>query len=57
MNCALRLAPLAFARPGDLCPAASKDFDLEAAEWRFAVGTTHMSTSSRSPPNRSRAAR
>jgi len=36
----LRLAPLAFVRPGDLRCARWTDIDLEAAEWRFTVEKT-----------------
>jgi integrase len=38
--CALRLAPLVFVRPGELRKAEWKDFDLDAAEWRFMVTKT-----------------
>ena len=45
VRCALRLAPLAFVRPGELRRAKWSDFDLKAAEWRFTVtktGTLHL---------------
>lgn len=34
-RCALRLAPLVFARPGELRHAEWTEFDLDAAEWRI----------------------
>lgn len=37
---ALRLAPLVFCRPGELRKAEWKDFDLDAAEWRYKVSKT-----------------
>lgn len=37
---ALRLAPLVFCRPGELRQAEWKDFDLDAAEWRYKVSKT-----------------
>ena len=40
VNCALRLAPLFFVRPGELRSAKWADVDLEAAEWRFFVTKT-----------------
>ncbi len=40
VKCALRLAPLVFVRPGELRSAEWKDFDLDAAEWRYRVGKT-----------------
>lgn len=42
---ALKLAPLVFVRPGELRNAEWKDFDLDAAEWRYMVtktGTQHI---------------
>lgn len=45
VQCALRLAPLVFVRPGELRAAEWKDFDLEKAEWRYQVtktGTQHI---------------
>ena len=39
--CALRLAPLVFARPGELRKAEWADFDLEQAEWRYTVTKTN----------------
>lgn len=41
VSCALRLAPLLFVRPGELRKAEWKDFDLEAAEWRYIVTKTN----------------
>lgn len=38
--CALKLAALTFVRPGELRAAEWKDFDLDAAEWRFHVTKT-----------------
>jgi integrase len=38
---ALRLAPLVFVRPGELRSAQWKDFDLDAAEWRYTVTKTN----------------
>jgi len=35
VQCALRLAPLVFVRPGELRKAEWKDFDLDKAEWCF----------------------
>ena len=35
VQCALRLAPLVFVRPGELRKAEWKDFDLDDAEWCF----------------------
>ncbi len=40
VQCALRLAPLVFVRPGELRKALWADIDLEAAEWRFTVTKT-----------------
>jgi integrase len=40
VRCALRLAPLVFARPGELRTAEWKDVDLENAEWRYIVTKT-----------------
>lgn len=40
VQCALKLAPLFFVRPGELRQAEWKDFDLEAAEWRYTVTKT-----------------
>lgn len=45
VRCALRLAPQVFVRPGELRRAEWKDFDLEAAEWRYVAsktGTQHV---------------
>ena len=40
MQCALRLAPLVFVRPGELRKAQWPDIDLDTAEWRYAVSKT-----------------
>lgn len=40
VNCALRLAPLVFVRPGELRNAEWADIDLDAAEWRYTVTKT-----------------
>ncbi|MFM8330310.1 MAG: tyrosine-type recombinase/integrase [Candidatus Methylumidiphilus sp.] len=40
VQCALKLAPLFFVRPGELRQAEWKDFDLDAAEWRYTVSKT-----------------
>jgi len=40
VRCALRLAPLVFARPGELRGALWEDVDLERAEWRYTVSKT-----------------
>jgi integrase len=42
VRCALRLAPLLFARPGELRHAEWKDIDLDAAEWRYRVTKTDV---------------
>jgi integrase len=40
VQCALRLAPLFFVRPGELRKARWVDFDLEKGEWRYVVTKT-----------------
>lgn len=40
VQCALRLAPLFFVRPGELRRAEWKAFDLDKAEWRYFVTKT-----------------
>nr|WP_284508095.1 integrase arm-type DNA-binding domain-containing protein [Caballeronia sp. AZ1_KS37] len=40
VQCALRLGPLLFVRPGELRTAQWRDFDLERAEWRYNVSKT-----------------
>ncbi len=40
VNCALRLAPLVFVRPGELRLAQWADVDLDAAEWRYTARKT-----------------
>lgn len=41
-RCALRLAPLVFARPGELRHAEWSEVDLDAAEWRIPAGKMKM---------------
>lgn len=40
VQCALRIAPLVFVRPGELRRAEWADFDLEKGEWRYFVSKT-----------------
>lgn len=40
VECALKLAPLVFVRPGELRQAKWEDMDLNAAEWRYTVSKT-----------------
>jgi len=40
VQCALRLAPLVFVRPGELRHARWQDVDLDATEWRFTSSKT-----------------
>ncbi|WP_321907439.1 tyrosine-type recombinase/integrase [Paraburkholderia sp. J11-2] len=40
VQCALRLAPLLFVRPGELRTAEWAQFDLDQAEWRYTVSKT-----------------
>jgi integrase len=40
VRCALRLAPLVFARPGELRHGEWKDIDFKAAEWRYESSKT-----------------
>ena len=40
VQCALRLSPLLFVRPGELRQAEWKDIDLDAAEWRYVTSKT-----------------
>lgn len=40
VQCALKLAPLFFVRPGELRKAKWAEFDLEKAEWRYFVTKT-----------------
>ncbi len=40
VQCALKLAPMVFVRPGELRRAKWADIDLEKAEWRFHVTKT-----------------
>lgn len=42
VQCALRLAPLVFVRPGELRMAKWKDMHLDAAEWRYDVTKTEV---------------
>jgi integrase len=41
VQCALRLAPLVFVRPGELRRAQWADIDLDATEWRYTVTKTN----------------
>jgi len=41
VQCALRLAPLVFVRPGELRQAKWADVDLEAGQWEFLVNKTN----------------
>ena len=40
VQCALKLAPLVFVRPGELRAAQWRDINLETAEWRYTVTKT-----------------
>ena len=40
VQCALKLAPLVFVRPGELRHARWEEIDLEAAEWRYTATKT-----------------
>ncbi|WP_104656729.1 tyrosine-type recombinase/integrase [Ralstonia insidiosa] len=40
VQCALRLAPLLFVRPGELRTAEWSQFDLDRAQWRYTVSKT-----------------
>lgn len=40
VQCALRLAPLLFVRPGELRQALWADIDLDAAQWRYVTSKT-----------------
>ena len=40
VQCALRLAPMLFVRPGELRKAKWADFDLDRAEWRYLATKT-----------------
>ena len=40
VQCALKLAPLTFVRPGELRHARWSEFDLETGEWRFVASKT-----------------
>ena len=40
VQCALKLAPLVFVRPGELRTARWRDINLETAEWRYTVTKT-----------------
>jgi integrase len=42
VNCALRLAPYVFVRPGELRHARWADIDLEKAQWSFAASKTNL---------------
>ena len=40
VQCALRIAPMLFVRPGELRMAKWKDIDLDAGEWHYVVSKT-----------------
>jgi integrase len=40
VQCALRIAPMLFVRPGELRMAKWADIDLDASEWRYVVSKT-----------------
>jgi integrase len=40
VECAIKLAPMVFVRPGELRKALWSDVDLDAAEWRYVVSKT-----------------
>jgi integrase len=40
VQCALKLAPLLFVRPGELRQARWREFDLDKAEWKYQVSKT-----------------
>jgi integrase len=42
VQCALRLMPLVFVRPGELRKAEWKDIDLDGGEWRYIVTKTNV---------------
>lgn len=42
VECALKLAPLVFVRPGELRTARWKDINLDSAEWRYNVTKTYV---------------
>ena len=42
VQCALKIAPMLFVRPGELRMAKWKDIDLDAAEWRYVVSKTKL---------------
>jgi integrase len=42
VSCALRLAPMVFARPGELRRARWVDIHLDKAEWRYRVSKTNV---------------
>lgn len=41
VQCALKLSPLVFVRPGELRQAKWRDIDLDAGEWRYLVSKTN----------------
>ena len=41
VQCALKLSPLVFVRPGELRRAKWQDIDLDAREWRYVVSKTN----------------
>jgi integrase len=42
VQCALKLAPLVFVRPGELRKAKWADIDMDEAEWRFRITKTDV---------------
>src|SRR3546814_17159898 len=50
-RCALTLAPLVFARPGELRHSAWSAIDLDPAEWRIPAGQMKISESHGGPPS------
>ena len=44
VQCALRLAPLFFVRPGELRKAEWAQFNLDKAEWRYITSKTKTKT-------------
>jgi integrase len=42
VQCALRLAPMLFVRPGELRQAEWREIDLDTAEWRYRVSKTNI---------------
>jgi len=55
-QCALKLAPLVFVRPGELRTAEWREFDLDAAEWRIPAAKMKMRSPHLVPLSRQAAA-